>query len=51
MEAKMDRFVPSQNVMSYQRLLERVTETSDRQKIVDLLAEEQQKQKDAGDQI
>ncbi len=51
MEAKMDRFVRSQNVMRYQRLLERVTETSDRQKIVDLLAEEQQKQKDAGDQI
>jgi hypothetical protein len=33
------------------RLLERVTEESDRQQIINLLAEEQQKQKDAGDPV
>jgi hypothetical protein len=39
----------SQNVERYRRLLERVTEESDRQQIINLLAEERQKQKDAGD--
>jgi hypothetical protein len=38
----MDQFIR-------RRLLERVTEESARQTIFDLLAEEQQKQKDAGD--
>jgi hypothetical protein len=33
------------------RLLERVTEESDRQQIINLLAEEQQKQKDPGDPV
>jgi hypothetical protein len=47
----MDRFIRSQNVERYLRLLERVTEPPDRQKIVDLLAEERKKQKDAGDPI
>jgi hypothetical protein len=51
MEANVDRFIRSQNVERYRRLLERVTEQSDRQKILDLLAEEQGKQKDAGDPI
>jgi hypothetical protein len=32
-------------------VLERVTEESDRQQIINLLAEEQQKQKDAGDPV
>jgi hypothetical protein len=49
MEPNMDRFIRCQNVERYRRLLERVTEESARQIIVNLLAEEQQKQKDAGD--
>ena len=48
-EANMDQFVRSQNVARYRRLLERVTEESDRQTIIKLLAEEQHKQKAAGD--
>ena len=47
----MERFIRCQNVERYRRLLERVTEQSDRQTILNLLAEEQQKQKDAGDPI
>ena len=39
----MDQFVRSQNVERYRHLLERVTEESDRQQIINLLAEEQQK--------
>jgi hypothetical protein len=49
--ANMDQFIRTQNVEHYRRLLERVTEESARQTIFDLLAEEQQKQKDAGDPI
>jgi hypothetical protein len=45
----MERFIRSQNVERFRRLLERVTEQSDRQKIMNLLADELQKQKDAGD--
>jgi hypothetical protein len=48
-EANVDQFVRSRNVERYRRLLERVTEESDRQQIINLLAEERQKQKDAGD--
>ena len=40
----MDQFIRTQNV-------ERVTEESAQQTIFNLLAEEQQKQKDAGDPI
>jgi hypothetical protein len=48
----MDQFIRSQNIeQRYRRLLDRVTEKSDRQTIINLLAEEQQKQKDAGDPI
>jgi hypothetical protein len=47
----MDQFVRSQNIMRYRRLLERVTEELDRQTIFKLIAEEQQKQKEAGDSI
>jgi hypothetical protein len=43
----MDKFVRSQNVERYRRLLERVSDESDRQQITNLLAEERQKQKDA----
>jgi hypothetical protein len=45
----MERFIRSQNVERFRRLLERVTEQSDRQKIMNLLADELQKQKDARD--
>ena len=45
----MDQFIRTQNVARYRRLLE--TEESARQTIFNLLAEEQQKQKDAGDPI
>jgi hypothetical protein len=47
----MDRFIRRQNVERYCRLLQRVTEESDRQKVINLLAEERQKQKDAGDPV
>jgi hypothetical protein len=45
----MERFIRCQDVERFRRLLERVTEESDRQKIINLLADELQKQKDAGD--
>ena len=45
----MEQFIRCQNVERFRRLLERVTEESDRQKIINLLADELQKQKDAGD--
>ncbi len=45
----MERFIRPQNVERFRRLLERVTEQSDRQKIMNLLADELQRQKDAGD--
>ena len=47
----MGEFIRSQNVKRYRRLLERVTDESDRQQITNLLAEERQKQKDAGDPV
>ena len=47
----MGEFVRSQNVKRYSRLLERVTDELDRQQIINLLAEERQKQKDAGDPV
>ena len=47
----MDEFVRSQNVARYRRLLERVTDESNRQQIINLLADERQKQKDAGNSV
>jgi hypothetical protein len=47
--ANMDQFIRTQNVARYRGLLERVTEESDRQTVFNLLAAEQQKQKDAGE--
>jgi len=49
--ANMDQFIRAQNVERYRCLLERVIEASARQTIFNLLADEQQKQKDAGDPI
>ena len=57
MEANMDRFLRGQNDERYRRLIESVSEDGSmnketkRQTILNLLAEERQKQKDAGDQI
>ena len=45
----MERFIRCQNVERFRHLLERVTEELDRQKITNLLADELQRQKDAGD--
>ena len=47
----MDEFVRSENVARYRRLLERVTDKSNRQQIINLLADERQKQKDAGNSV
>ena len=47
----MDKFIRTQNVEHYRRLLERVIEEPARKTILNLLVEEQQKQKDAGDPI
>ena len=44
----MDQFVRSQHVARYRHLLERMTEESDRETIIKLLAE-QHKRKVAGD--
>jgi hypothetical protein len=47
----MGRFIRRQNVEHYWRLLDRVTNEPDRQRILELLVEERQKQKDAGDEL
>ena len=46
----MDEFVRSK-LERYRCLLERLTDESDRQQIINLLAEERQKQKAAGDPV
>ena len=45
----MERFVRRQNVEHYRRLLETTTDEGERQRILKLLEEALQKQKDAGD--
>lgn len=45
----MERFVRRENVKHYQDLLKTVKDEAERQKIQKLLAEERQKQKDAGE--
>jgi len=47
----MDRFVRRENVKHYRELLKTVNDEAERQQLLKLLAEEQQKQKDAGDKI
>jgi len=47
----VDRFVRAQNVQRYESLLESATEQAHREKLSSLLAEEKQKQKDAGDPL
>lgn len=45
----MDRFIRRENVRHYRELLKTAKDEPERQQILKLLAEEQQKQKDAGD--
>ena len=47
----MDRFIRRENVKHYRELLKTAKTEAERQQILKLLAEEQQKQKDAGDKI
>ena len=47
----VDQFIRRHNVENYCRLLESVSDETERQTILKLLAEERQKQKDAGDKI
>lgn len=49
MGQSVDQFIRNQNVERYRRLLGCATEEEHRQVLLNLLAEEQQKQKDAGD--
>jgi hypothetical protein len=47
----MERFIRRENVRHYHELLQTVKDEAERQRILKLLADEQQKQKDAGDKI
>jgi hypothetical protein len=47
----MERFVRRENVKHFRELLKTAKTEAERQQILKLLAEEQQKQKDAGDKI
>ena len=47
----MDRFIRRENIKHYQELLKTVKDEAERQRILKLLAEEQQKQKDVSDPI
>jgi hypothetical protein len=47
----MDRFIRRENIKHYRELLKTAKTEAERQKILKLLAEEQQKQREAGDKI
>ena len=47
----MDRLIRRENVRHFRELLRTVKEEAERQRIQKLLAQEQQKQKDAGDKV
>lgn len=47
----MDRFIRRENVKHYRELLKAAKDEAERQRILKLLAEEQQKQRDAGDKV
>lgn len=47
----VDRFIRRENVKHYRELLKSAKEEAERRRISKLLAEEQEKQKDAGDKI
>ena len=46
-----DQFIRRQNIERFRGLLETVTDENERRRILELLEEEQQKQKDAGDTL
>jgi rubrerythrin len=50
-EAAMERFIRRENIKHYRELLKTTKDEAERQKILKLLAEEQRKQKDAGDKV
>jgi hypothetical protein len=47
----VDRFIRRENVKHFQELLKTAKDEAERQRLLKLLAEERQKQKDAGDKI
>jgi hypothetical protein len=47
----MERYIRRENVKHYRELLKMVKTEAERQQILKLLAEEQRKQKDAGDKV
>jgi hypothetical protein len=47
----MDRFIRRENVKHYKDLLKSATSDDERQRLLKLLAEEQQKQREAGDKV
>ena len=47
----MERFVRRENIKHYRELLKTVKDEAERRKILKLLADEVQKQKDAGDNV
>ena len=47
----MERFIRRENVKYFQELLRTLKDEADRHRLLKLLAEERQKQKDAGDKI
>ena len=50
-DTAIERFIRLENVKRYRRLLEAVSDETERAVIFELLAKEQQKQKDCGDPI
>jgi hypothetical protein len=51
MEVNMGQFIRRHNVDRYWRFLDRVTNQLERQQILELLVEERQSQRDAGDEF
>ncbi|MBV9348505.1 MAG: hypothetical protein JO245_11070 [Pseudolabrys sp.] len=47
----MDRFVRRENIRHYRALLQTATDPAERERLLRLIEEEKQKQKDAGDKI
>ncbi len=47
----MERFVRRENIRRYRDLLKRLTDETERQRILKLLEEERRKQADAGDEM
>ncbi len=47
----MERFIRRENIKHYKELLKTVTDLAERQRILKLIAEEEQKQRDAKDPV